>query len=240
MFPLTHPIAASVRLHVHTYTQWRGGGPRRHVSTYKKISFPHMPGPQPASCSLKKKKKGLFLLCAHSDFIEDFRARSRPSCHMYWPSSPLGLFINQQARDGSSGIILTVGPARIGLDAASRTDTRTSLSQEGVFIMLLLLQNHQVRYDGMQTIYTFLFPFFLAALDFGAKTCEEAALLQRGLHFRADQSQPVLFCERTQAPCQRSKGTTRAPIPASGTRRVFSAENAGDQQAVHRSTARRQ
>lgn len=36
-----------------------GGGKKnqRHVSMFEKISFPHMPGPQPASCSLKKKKK---------------------------------------------------------------------------------------------------------------------------------------------------------------------------------------
>lgn len=98
----------------------------------------------------------------------------------------------------------------MGLDAASQTDTRTSLRQERFFfIILLLLQNHHVRWDGMQTVNTFLFPFLLAAFASVRRRVRNLAGAKR-LKLPADQSRPVL-CKYTQAPCQRSKGTTRAP-----------------------------
>lgn len=59
--------------------------------THAKASCTHKC--QPARCSFK----GVFLLRAHSHFIEDLRARARPLCHMSWQSSLLGPFINQQS-----------------------------------------------------------------------------------------------------------------------------------------------
>lgn len=58
-------------------------------------------------------------------------------------------FHQSAGRDGSSGIILTVGPARMGLDAASQTDTRTSLSQERFFFSSYYYYYKTITFDGM-------------------------------------------------------------------------------------------
>lgn len=54
-----------------------------------------------------------------------------------------------------------------------------------------------------------IFPFLLAAFGSVQRRVRNPAAAKR-LKLPADQSQPVL-CKYTQAPCQRSKGTTRAP-----------------------------
>lgn len=106
------------------------GKKTQHVSMLEKISFPHMPGPQPASCSLKKRAfPALCPLGLHWGFSNRVTAFLS---HVLAAQSA-GTSHQSAVRDGSSGIILTVGPASMRLDGVLQTDTRIPLSSEILF-----------------------------------------------------------------------------------------------------------
>lgn len=85
--------------------------------------------------------KRAFLLRAHSCFIEDFQAGSRPPLSHVLAEQYAGTFHQSADRDGSSGIILTVSLARIRLYGATRPSTHTHTHtctprEESIFFML--------------------------------------------------------------------------------------------------------
>lgn len=91
-------------------TQQRRKKKQQHVSMYEKISFPHMPGPQPASCSLRK--KGAFSARCPLWLHWGFSSQVTAFLSHVPAEQSAGTFHQSAGRDGSSGIILTVGPSQ--------------------------------------------------------------------------------------------------------------------------------
>lgn len=89
----------------------------------EKISLPHMPEPQLASCSFKKGFSAPCPLLLHWGFSSRVTA---PPSHVL-AEQYAGTFHQSADRDGSSGIILTVSPARIRLYGATRPSTHTHI-----------------------------------------------------------------------------------------------------------------
>lgn len=219
-------------------TQWRrergvvGGGGRGGAATRVHVRenlFPTHARTSAGQLLIEKKKGSFSALCPlwlHWGFSSQVTAFLS---HVLAEQSA-GTFHQSAGWDGSSGIILTVGPSQ---DEIRRclADRHTHLpqSREILFHHHYYYSNHNhVPYDSIQKKQkeTFICPQCWQSLCIRAnmQDARKPAAAER-LKLPANQSPPVLW-KCTQAPCQRSKRTARAPSPMSGTRSFFSAENA--------------
>lgn len=135
----------------------RGKKKQQHVSMYEKISFPHMPGLQPASCSLRKKEGSFSALCPlwlHWGFSSQVTAFLS---HVL-AEQCAGTFHQSAGWDGSSGIILTVGPSQDEIRGClADRHTHPPQLREILFHHHYYYSNHNhVPSDGMQKIYIYL------------------------------------------------------------------------------------
>lgn len=116
------------------------------------------------------------------------------------------------------------------LDSASRTDARTSpCARERFSFIIIIITGTTITFRrpaSKKKKQTFFCPRHCNHFA-SVQTCKKPGTRQRQRGLNLLQiNLPAVLWKCTQAPCQKSKRTARAPSPMSGTRSFFSAENA--------------